>query len=162
MSATPATLALDAAGVSYETIEYDVPPDGSFGDAVVASLGIEPAATGKTLVAAADDQFVVAVVAVDTRLDLKALARAAGAKKARLSEPADAERVTGFVVGGIAPLGHQRRLELFVDEALVAHGTVHVSGGRRGLELTLSAGDLLEVTGATVAPLAAPAARESR
>lgn len=162
MSATPATLALDTAGVAYETMDYEPPADGGSGASVVALLGLDPAATGKTLIAAVDGRFVVAVVGVDAHLDLKALARAAGAKKARMSERADAERLTGSVIGGIAPLGHRVRLAVFVDAALAGHERVHVSGGRRGLELTLSAADLVDVTSATVAPLAAPAVRESR
>lgn len=155
MSATPATKALERAGVEFETTEYEPPADGGYGDAVVAELGLEPAAVGKTLVVTLDDRrHVVAVVSVERTLDLKAVARAAGAKRAAMCDAPVAERITGYVVGGISPFGHRSRLEVFVDADLAAHDTVHVSGGRRGLELSVATDDLLRVTAATVAPLA--------
>lgn len=152
---TPATTALDAAGVPYRTTEYELGDGGGYGDQLVATLGFDPDTVGKTLVAALDDgRHVVAVVAVSASLDLKALARAAGAKRASMA-PADvAERLTGSVIGGIAPLGHRRTLEVYVDELLTVSDEVHVSGGRRGLEVTLHPQDLIAATGATVTPLA--------
>lgn len=153
---TPATRALDAAGVAYEVTEYEPPPDGGWGDALVTSVGLHADTVGKTLVASLDDgRHVVAVVAVSGMLDLKALARAAGAKRATMADERTAERLTGSVVGGIAPLGHKRPLPVFVDEQLARSGTVHVSGGRRGLELTLPVADLVRAAGAEVAPIAA-------
>lgn len=153
---TPATTALDAAGVDYEVTEYELPDtDEGYGAALVAALGLDPDTVGKTLVAELDDgRHAVAVVPVSGSLDLKALARAAGAKRATMADPAVAERLTGYVVGGIAPLGHRRPLPVFVDELLTVGERVHVSGGRRGLELTLRPGDLVAVCSATVADLA--------
>lgn len=152
---TPATAALDAAGVAYRTTEYAVPDHGSYGDGVVQALGLDPDAVGKTLVASLDDgRHVLAVVPVSASLDLKALARLAGAKRATMADPADAERLTGSVVGGICPLGSRRRLPVFVDELLTLDDEVHVSGGRRGLELSLAPGDLVRTAEATVGPIA--------
>jgi Cys-tRNA(Pro)/Cys-tRNA(Cys) deacylase len=153
---TPATTALDAAGIAYRVTEYDLADAGEgYGPALVRALGLDPDAVGKTLVAVLDDgRHVVAVVPVSGTLDLKALARVAGAKRATMAEPPVAERLTGSVVGGIAPLGHRRPLPVFVDELLVVGDEVHVSAGRRGLELTLAPEDLVRATGATVAPIA--------
>lgn len=154
---TPATIALDRAGVAYSVAEYDVPADTTdYGGAVVTALGLDPAAVGKTLAVTLDDgRTVLAVVPVTGTLDLKALARLAGAKKATMAEVATAERLTGSVVGGIAPLGARRRLHVFVDESLLTGPAVHVSAGRRGAELTLSPADLVAVTDAKVGLLAA-------
>jgi len=152
---TPATVALDAAGVDYRTTEYEAPDGGGYGEALVAALGLDPDAVGKTLVAVLDDgRHVLAVVPVSASLDLKALARLAGAKRAAMAEPAEAERLTGSVVGGISPLGTRRPLPVFVDELLTVSDEVHVSGGRRGLEITLAPADLLRVAGATAGPIA--------
>ena len=152
---TPATAALDAAGVTYDTTEYEAPDGGAYGEGVVRSLGLDPDTVGKTLVVALDDgRHVAAVVPVSTSLDLKALARLAGAKRATMADHADAERLTGSVVGGITPLGTRRSLAVFVDELLTVGDRVHVSGGRRGLELTLAPDDLVRATGAVVGPIA--------
>jgi Cys-tRNA(Pro)/Cys-tRNA(Cys) deacylase len=153
---TPATRALDAAGIDYEVTEYEVDAGAAgYGDAVVTTLRLDADTVGKTLVAELDDgRHVVAVVPVSGTLDLKALARAAGAKRASMAEPATAERLCGSVVGGIAPLGHRHQLPVFVDELLVVADVVHVSGGRRGLELTLDPADLVAATTATVADIA--------
>lgn len=152
---TPATAALVAAGVAHRTTDYDSPAGGGYGDAIVASLDLDPDTVGKTLVAILDDDRpVLAVVPVSAALDLKALARLAGAKRAAMAEPAEAERLTGSVVGGISPLGPRRPLPVFVDELLTVADEVHVSGGRRGLELSLAPGDLVRVAGATVGPIA--------
>lgn len=152
---TPATAALDAAGIPYRTTEYEPPAEGGYGEALVRALGLDPDAVGKTLVVALDDgRHVAAVVPVRASLDLKALARLAGAKKAAMAEHADAERLTGSVVGGISPLGMRRPLPVFVDELLTVDDAVHVSGGRRGLELTLAPDDLVRASGATVGPIA--------
>lgn len=153
---TPATKALDAAGVPYEVTEYELAgTEEGYGAALVAALGLDPGTVGKTLVAELDDgRHVVAVVPVSGSLDLKALARAAGAKRAAMASPAVAERLTGYVVGGISPLGHRRPLPVFVDEALCAGDTVHVSAGRRGTELSLAPEDLVAATSAVVTALA--------
>ncbi|HEX4901525.1 MAG TPA: YbaK/EbsC family protein [Acidimicrobiales bacterium] len=156
MSQTPATAALDAAGVAYRLTEYQLgAAEEGYGAALVTALGLDPDTVGKTLVAELDDgRHVVAVVPVSGSLDLKALARAAGAKRAAMADPAVAERLTGSVVGGISPLGHRRPLPVFVDELLTLDDEVHVSGGRRGLELSLAPADLVAAAGATVAAIA--------
>jgi len=156
VSSTPATAALDAAGIPYRSTEYELDgADDGYGAALARILGLDADTVGKTLVAELDDgRHVVAVVPVSGSLDLKALARAAGAKRASMADPAVAERLSGSVVGGIAPLGHRRPMPVFVDELLCVADEVHVSGGRRGLELTLAPDDLVRATGATVAPIA--------
>lgn len=140
---------------------YDAPDD-DYGAAVVDRLGLDPTRVGKTLVVethgdrATHDRtaaHVVAVVPVSTTLDLKAFARAVGAKRATMADPAAAERLAGTVVGGIAPLGHRRAMAVVVDTTL-ASGTVHVSGGRRGVEVTVDGADLVAACGATVADVA--------
>ena len=154
---TPATRALDAAGLDYRITRYETRESGGgYGDHVVSTLGLDPDTVGKTLVAVLDDdRCVVAVVPVNRSLDLKALARTAGAKRARLADAATAERLTGSVVGGIAPVGHRRRLDVYVDALLARHDEVHVSGGRRGLEVSLRMRDLVAIADATVAEVSA-------
>lgn len=152
---TPATKALDAAGVPYEVTEYELAgTEEGYGAGLVAALGLDPDTVGKTLVVELDDgRHVVAVVPVSGSLDLKALARETGAKRAAMADPAVAERLTGSVVGGISPLGHRRRLPVFIDELLCVGDTVHVSAGRRGTELSLAPDDLVAATSAVVAAL---------
>jgi Cys-tRNA(Pro)/Cys-tRNA(Cys) deacylase len=156
MSATPATEALRRAGVAFSTREY--PPveeaESTYGEAIAALLGVEPARVFKTLVAVVDDRPTVAIVPVSGHLSLKALARARRAKRAEMAEPAQAERLTGYVVGGISPFGQKRRLEVVADRSLLAHATVFVSGGRRGLQVEMAPGDLVALLGAAVADIA--------
>lgn len=108
----------------------------------------------KTLVAEVDGALTVACLPVSTRLDLKALAAATGGKKARMADATAAERATGYVTGGIAPLGHRKSLPLVLDAAASEHTTIYCSAGRRGLELELAPADLVAATGATTAPIA--------
>lgn len=110
----------------------------------------------KTLVVRTAAGLAVAVVGVTERLDLKAVARALGAAKAEMADPADAERSSGYVVGGISPLGQKRPLPTVVDETALAHGTVFVSGGRRGLDLELAPADLVRLTDAVTARVGRP------
>jgi Cys-tRNA(Pro)/Cys-tRNA(Cys) deacylase len=110
----------------------------------------------KTLVVQVDDRLVVAVLAVTDSLSLKALASAAGGKRAKLATVADAERATGYVVGGISPLGQRRRLPTYLDNSAVEHSTLLVSGGRRGLELQLKPDTLIRLTRAVLVPIAQP------
>jgi Cys-tRNA(Pro)/Cys-tRNA(Cys) deacylase len=156
MSATPATEALRRAGVAFTTREY--PPveeaESTYGEAIAALLGVEPARVFKTLVAVVDDRPTVAIVPVSGHLSLKALARARRAKRAEMADPAHAERLTGYVVGGISPFGQKRRLEVVADRSLLAHATVFVSGGRRGLQVEMAPGDLVTLLGAAVADIA--------
>jgi Cys-tRNA(Pro)/Cys-tRNA(Cys) deacylase len=109
----------------------------------------------KTLVASADGRLVVAIVPVDHQLGLKQLARAVGAKRAEMAEVAAAERATGYVAGGISPLGQKKRLPTVLDESAFSFGTVFVSAGRRGLDVELAPADLVRLTGAVVAPIVA-------
>ncbi|HTE72787.1 MAG TPA: Cys-tRNA(Pro) deacylase [Actinomycetes bacterium] len=156
---TPATVALTRAGVAFELHPYEpgaASGHHSYGLEAVTALGLDPAQVFKTLVARVDDRLVVAVVPVSGSLDLKALAAAVGGKRAEMAEAADAERATGFVVGGISPVGHRRRLDVVVDATASGLERVHVSAGRRGLQMSLAPADLVAVTGARVAPVARP------
>ena len=152
---TPATLLLERESVPHVVHSYEVGPHaGSYGEAAAAALGIEPERMLKTLLARVDGRLVCAVVPVVGALDLKALAGAVGGKRAAMAEPAAAERATGYVVGGISPLGQRTRLPTAVDETVELFGTVVVSGGRRGLSIELPPADLVRLTGAVVAPIA--------
>jgi len=152
---TPATLALTRAGVAFTEHAYAHDPSApSFGLEAAAALGLPAEQVFKTLVAVADGALVVAVVSVAGRLDLKALASALGVKKAAMADPSAAERATGYVVGGISPLGQRRALPTVVDSSALDLDVVYVSGGRRGLDLGLSSDDLVRITAATVAPIA--------
>lgn len=154
---TPATVALTRAGVPFtaHTYEHD-PAATSYGLEAAEALGLEPATVFKTLLADVDGDLVVGIVPVTGQLDLKALAAAVGGKKAQMADAAVAERVTGYVVGGISPIGQKRRLRTVLDASADDHATVFVSGGRRGLDLGLAPDDLARVTGATWAPIARP------
>jgi Cys-tRNA(Pro)/Cys-tRNA(Cys) deacylase len=152
---TPAILAARRAGIEFRIHEYaHDPATASYGMEAAAALGVVPERVFKTLVAEVDGRLVVAVVPVAARLDLKALAAAAGGKRAALAEAAAAERATGYVTGGISPLGQRRRLPTWLDASAAGHATIHVSAGRRGLEIELQPGELARVTGARLAPLA--------
>ena len=149
--ATPATTLLTRQKVTHRVHAYDHDPKApSYGAEAAAALDIEPARCFKTLVADADGALTVAVVPVSGSLDLKALARAVGAKRAAMADPALAERTTGYVVGGISPLGQRKRLPTVVDESALDFATVFVSAGRRGLDIELAPSDLVALTGATV------------
>jgi Cys-tRNA(Pro)/Cys-tRNA(Cys) deacylase len=155
---TPATALVAQAKVEHRIHEYHHDPAApSYGLEAAEQLGVDPATVFKTLVADVDGRLTIAVVPVAARLDLKALAAAAGGRRAVMAEPADAERATGYVVGGISPLGHRRRLGVFLDASMEHRPTVMVSAGRRGLQLELSPADLARLAGATFAPLAGPA-----
>ena len=149
---TPATAALTAAGVAFTLHEYAHDPRAeSYGLEAAAALGLDPARVFKTLVADLDGALVVAVVPVAGWLDLKALARGLGGRKAVMASPRDAERATGYVTGGISPVGQKRPLRTVVDSGALDHDTVYVSAGRRGLDLEIAPADLVAVTGATTA-----------
>ena len=152
---TPATLLLVREGVAHTLHPYQ--PDASsssYGEAGAAALGVDPARMFKTLLADLDGTLVCAVVPVSGSLDLKALAAALGGKKAAMADPAAAERATGYVVGGISPLGQKARLRTVVDVSATSFDAVHVSGGRRGLSLELAPADLVRLTSAVVAAVA--------
>jgi Cys-tRNA(Pro)/Cys-tRNA(Cys) deacylase len=154
--ATPAVVALATAGVAHELRSYEHDPSGdlSYGEEAARALGVAAERVFKTLVVRVDDSLAVAVVPVTGELDLKALARALGAKRAAMADPAAAERATGYVVGGISPLGQRQRLKTVVDASAFKAESVFVSGGRRGLDIELAAVDLVAVTSATTAPIA--------
>ena len=158
---TPAVAALEAAGVAHtvHAYEHDPPSGLGYGLEDAHAIGVDPARVFKTLLAVADGALVVGVVPVSGQLNLKALAHAVGAKKAVMAAPAAAERATGYVVGGISPLGQRQRLRTVVDDSALEHETVLVSGGRRGLDLSLAPGDLVALTGAVVAPIGQGARR---
>ena len=127
----------------------------SYGLEAASALGLDPARVFKTLVASVDGRLVVAIVPVTGELSLKALARAVGGSRAAMADRGDAERATGYVAGGISPIGQRRRLPTVLDETALRHATVFVSAGRRGLDLEIAPTDLVAVTGATTAALAA-------
>ena len=156
---TPAVNAVRKAGIGFRLHEYRHAPDAaSYGREAAEALALDPARVFKTLVAAPEGKGLwVAIVPVDCRLDLKSLAAAAGAKRADMADPRAAERATGYVVGGISPLGQRRRLPTVVDATALAFSTVYVSAGRRGLEIELAPADLVALCGAAVAPIARPA-----
>ncbi|MEU7618159.1 Cys-tRNA(Pro) deacylase [Micromonospora rifamycinica] len=154
--ATAATALLTKRKIAYRTHPYDVSPDApDYGALVAAALGVPPERVFKTLVVEVDGALAVAVVPVTGELDLKALAGALGGKRAALADRAVAERSTGYVRGGISPLGQRRRLPTVVDVSALAHETVYVSAGRRGLQLQLAPTDLVALSGAGTARIAA-------
>ncbi len=153
--ATPATQALAAARITFRQVSYvhDTTTD-DYGQEAVRRLGLDPTRVFKTLVTEADGIPTIAVVPVADRVDLKALASAIGAKRAGLVEPQTAQRLTGYVVGGISPLGQRRQLRTVIDASATGHDTVFVSAGRRGLEVELAPEDLRHATAAIFAPIA--------
>lgn len=151
---TPATVALTRAQISFTPRPYDHDPrTESFGLEAATALDVVPERVFKTLLAGVDGILTVAVVPVSGRLDLKALARAVGGRRAELADPAAAERATGYVVGGISPIGQKRAHPTVVDSSALDHETILVSGGRRGFDLELAPTDLVAVTSATLANL---------
>ncbi|MFI6050288.1 Cys-tRNA(Pro) deacylase [Streptomyces violascens] len=151
---TPATVALTNAGTAFTVHAYEHDPSSaSYGDEAAQALGVTPDRVFKTLVADVDGELTVAVVPVAGSLDLKALASAVGGKRAAMADPAAAERTTGYVRGGISPLGQRKRLRTVLDDSASAHATICVSAGRRGLEVELSPADLAALTGALLAPI---------
>jgi Cys-tRNA(Pro)/Cys-tRNA(Cys) deacylase len=148
--ATPAIGVVQRAGVVFAVHEYDHDPrSAASGLEAVEKLGLDSDSVFKTLVADVDGTLTVAVVPVESQLDLHALG-----KRARLADAKDAERATGYVAGGISPLGQRRALPTVVDESALRFDTIHVSAGRRGLELELAPGDLIALTGARTAAVA--------
>jgi Cys-tRNA(Pro)/Cys-tRNA(Cys) deacylase len=144
---TPATALLTAQGVEHTLHSYEVSPDApNYGALVAQALGIAPEQVFKTLIAEVDGSLVVAVVPVAGELDLKALAHAAGGKRAAMADRAAAERSSGYVRGGISPLGQRRRLPTVIDDSAMALTRMYVSGGRRGLQVALAPADLIRLT----------------
>jgi Cys-tRNA(Pro)/Cys-tRNA(Cys) deacylase len=153
---TPATALLTRAKIPFTLHPYDHDPrTEAFGDEAAAALGVEPGRIFKTLIAMIDGKLVCAVVPVAGRLDIKALAAAVGGKRGGMAEPAAAARATGYVVGGISPLGQRSRLPVVIDASAAGFQTVYVSAGKRGLQVELQPDDLARATGALLAPIAA-------
>ncbi|MCK8610264.1 Cys-tRNA(Pro) deacylase [Agromyces sp. C10] len=152
---TPATVALARAGIRFTALAYEHDPRAAaYGLEAAEKLGIPPERVFKTLLVSVDGSLVVGIVPVAEQLDLKALAAAVGGKRAEMADPALAERKTGYVVGGISPIGQKVALPTVLDESAILHETILVSGGRRGLDLELAPDDLLAVTNGRYAPIA--------
>jgi Cys-tRNA(Pro)/Cys-tRNA(Cys) deacylase len=152
---TPATALLARQRVPHTLHPYPHEPrSSSYGLEAASALGVAPGRLFKTLVVTMDGRLAVGVVPVAGSLDLKAIAAALGGKKAAMAEPAAAERATGYVTGGISPLGHRSRLPVVIDSSATDWETVYVSAGRRGLQVSLAPADLIRVAAATVAPIA--------
>ena len=155
MTGTPATVALRAAGIPFTEHEYPhVPAAQSFGLEAAAALGVEPDRVFKTLLTEVDARIVVGIVPVTGRLDLRALATALGGKRAAMADPALAQRRTGYVVGGISPIGQKTPSPTVLDQSATLWETIFVSGGRRGLDLELAPADLVAMTSAAIADIA--------
>jgi Cys-tRNA(Pro)/Cys-tRNA(Cys) deacylase len=151
---TPATVALTRAGIAYALHPYEHDPRAdSYGLEAAAALGVPPERVFKTLMASLDGTLVVGVVPVAGQLDHMALARALGGSRATMADVAAAERATGYVAGGISPVGQKKAHRTVLDESALSFDTVFVSGGRRGLDLELAPADLVAVTSATTAPI---------
>ncbi len=152
---TPAILLVRKAAVSHEVLEYAHDPSvASYGREAVDALRLDPATVFKTLVADVDGVgLVCAVIPVSTMLDLKALADAMRARRARMADPAAAERATGYVLGGISPLGQRKQLPVVIDVSALALPRMHISAGRRGVELALTPMDLVRLAKARTAAI---------
>jgi Cys-tRNA(Pro)/Cys-tRNA(Cys) deacylase len=152
---TPAVRALEAAGVPFTVHEYvHDPATRSYGVEAATSLGLDPEQVFKTLLVTRDTgQHAVAIVPVSCRLSLKAVAAALGAKRVEMCDPSIAQRVTGYVVGGISPFGQRTRLPTVIEETCELYDVVYVSGGRRGLDLGVAPADLVRVLGAITADI---------
>ena len=158
---TRAIAELRRAGIAHAIHEYEAPAGASpghgarptYGQDAAAALGVDPRRIFKTLVGSVDGRMSVAVVPVACELDLKAFADALGGRRAEMAPPSEAERATGYVVGGISPIGQRRRLPTVLDASASAFPTILVSAGRRGLQVELAPDDLARATSATLAPI---------
>ena len=153
---TPATVALEKAGITFELHEYDYDPNAErIGMQAADALGVSPQRLLKTLMAKAGAEPVCVVIASDREVSLKKLAAAAGAKDAAMLSPAEAGRITGYHVGGISPLGQKKRVKVFIDAAATTHPTIIFNGGRRGLQIEITPAEFVKLLNATVAEIAA-------
>jgi Cys-tRNA(Pro)/Cys-tRNA(Cys) deacylase len=151
---TPALVILQRSGVDFSVHTYAHDPAAeSFGLEAAEALDLDPATVFKTLLAEVDGASTVAIVPVTGQLDLKGLAAARGGKRARMMEVAAAERMTGYVAGGISPLGQRKALPTVIDTSAEGLATIYVSGGQRGLDIGIAPADLLRLTAATYAPI---------
>jgi Cys-tRNA(Pro)/Cys-tRNA(Cys) deacylase len=155
VAATPATVALKSAGIQFTEHAYDHDPaNRNFGEEAATVLGVESERVFKTLMVDVDGRLTVAIVPVTGKLDLGALAAAVQGKRAIMADPAVAERKTGYLVGGISPIGQKTAQPTVLDETAELFDTVFVSGGRRGFDIELAPADLIAITTATVAAIA--------
>lgn len=153
---TPATLALTKAGVAFTVHSYDYDPGAdSIGLAAAQALGEDPARVLKTLMTLADGKPVCVILPSDREVSMKRLAAAVGAKSAAMMKPADAERMTGYKVGGISPFGQRRKVTTLLEAGAAAEPYVYLNGGQRGLQVRMSPADVLAAAGATAAEIAA-------
>ena len=153
---TPATRALEAAGVAFTVHTYDYDPDAeSIGLQAASALGEDPARVLKTLMALVDDKPVCVIVPSDQEVSMKKLAAAVSGKSAQMMKPPEAERLTGYKVGGISPFGQRKPVRTVIEQSALAHDQVYVNGGQRGLQVRLSPGDVRDVLKAIVAELVA-------
>ncbi len=153
---TPAVVTLEAAGIDFTIHEYERGDDlRDFGREAAEALGLDHDQVFKTLVVVADDELIVAVVPVSCQLSMKRIAAAVGAKKAVMCDPARAERSSGYIVGGISPIGQRKTLRTVIDESADLFDVVYVSGGKRGMDIGLAPADLALVLDAVVAPITA-------
>ncbi|ABD06038.1 conserved hypothetical protein [Rhodopseudomonas palustris HaA2] len=153
---TRATQTLDKLGVAYTLHSYDYDPDAeSIGLAAAAALGVPPRRMLKSLMAELDGKPVCAVIASDREVSMKKLATALGGKSARMMKPADAERLTGYHVGGISPFGQKKRVPVAIDEAALSEATVYLNGGQRGLQIEIDPRAAVTALGAVTKPIAA-------
>lgn len=151
---TPATNMLDAAGVSYTLHSYDYDPNAErIGMQAAEALGVEGHLVIKTLMALVDGRPVCVMISSDRDVNMKKLAAAVGGKAAQMMKPADAERATGYHVGGISPFGQRRKVPAVMDADAAALDAIFLNGGQRGLQVRLKPTDAIAVLGATVAPL---------
>lgn len=152
---TPAVRALEAAGVSFSRHPYHHDPaSDSYGEEAAAALGLDPEQVFKTLLVTGDGGPAVAMVPVQRRLSPKAVAAALGSKRVEMCSPLEAQRITGYVVGGISPFGQRRTLPTVIDATCERYDVIYVSGGRRGLDVGVAPGDLIAVLGAVTADIA--------
>ena len=152
---TPAVVALQAAGVVFTVHEYEHDPAvRNFGLEAAEVLGLDPDQVFKTLLVSADGDPAVAIVPVSSQLSLKAVGAALGRKRVEMCDPALAQRVTGYVLGGISPFGQRKQSPTVIDETCELYDTIYVSGGRRGLDLGVAPGDLIELLDAKVSDIA--------
>ena len=153
---TPATAALAAAGVPFVLHPYSHDPSAaSYGLEAAEVLGVDPQRVFKTLMVEVEGRLAVGIVPVSGNLDLKSVAAALGSKKAAMADPKAAERRTGYVLGGISPLGQRQPSPTVLDESALSFDTILVSGGRRGLDIEIAPGDLVRLTKAVTAPIGA-------
>jgi Cys-tRNA(Pro)/Cys-tRNA(Cys) deacylase len=153
-ASTPALAQAQRAGVEHRIHSYEHEDSAAFGAEAARKLGVEAGRVFKTLMVSGHGGYALAVVPVPSQLDLKRAASAMGWKTASMADPRDAERRSGYVLGGISPLGQKTAVPLLLDESAAAYETVMVSGGRRGLEIELAPSDLLQLTGGKYAALA--------